>query len=325
MRTIEAKVRQVSAWLLTITLAQGILGADLLRAADPEPNEVSKISLVEEESQVLAHDAYPVLVQAFSQPRTRRVMAEAVRLMHPELIEDADVEQFINDFPIVVSQHIDDYIWHDRRGSSGSTLMEVDADGSVHFRSMSFVQSHLESGTLSSDLVAEEFLQALQYEALVAPLFNQGYLRQVAGIDTPEQLIEALTNGNLRAFLELPQQAFLYERGVYSNSYFFTVGDATPNHYGNPISQATVNLAFEEMQNIIRHVTRSEYGPTPTDLMSPLIVTYLNDRFRFQEMGTILERYPHLSETDVNLWSYFGLTRQNVDPNLSLSIPSLIN
>ncbi len=263
--------------------------------ADPTPINI----VLSPDAIIIPHNQYPSINYAFNNPEIRSFIHNSVKLFHPEM-SDAQIEAFIDQIPIITSDEITYDIEHNRGGSWGSTMMEVSGDGTVQFSSISFGKDHLSNVTQS--LVAEEFLQSLQYNAVAAGLYNNGYLNEVAGIQTPEQLYSEITYGNFRAFLEIIQQAYKEEHGINGNSYDYYIQGVGTN--------LTVDQAFQILSNLASDIlTGGKVKYTPEDFMNPEFIIQLNNAFRDVFIGLYRRRDPNLTVPDIQFWNLFGMNR----------------
>lgn len=241
-----------------------------------------------ERATVYTRDNFPEPIRnAFAFGITRGAIDAAAR------IYGIDVEELQNSLTIYTSPQMDSYLDDGRNGSTATTPITVDAEGNVHVNAIAFDSDALEKGRISEVLGGEEIPQLLQYNAIAEELYNTGYLKQVAGIDTPEKFAEALTNGNLRAMVELIQQRFKLEHGIGENSYHFLVGGSAEPAYQNMADW--VNMPFDALVAEISAATGREYSAD--ELMSADVLRKINDGFR-EARGT-------------NVWDIVGLRRGN--------------
>lgn len=201
----------------------------------------------------------------------------------------ASADEIMQKIKVYASPVLNDYLSVGRSGSTATTPLTVDRDGKVSVGSIVF-----DSGArISDELAAGEIIRMMQYNAVSEELFNTGYLDQVAGIDTPEKFAKALTDGNLRAMLELIQQKYKLDNGIGGNSYHFMVGETQEPAYMNMADW--INAPFNRLAQIIKDATGRDYSVN--DLMDASVLKEINDAYRTKNGG--------------NLWDEVGLRRDD--------------
>ncbi|QQS39599.1 hypothetical protein IPM62_01475 [Candidatus Woesebacteria bacterium] len=168
----------------------------------------------------------------------------------------------------------DEYMRNLRKGSDGTTIMVVKDGGIVAFDNIA-----LKSGlnNPSAELITEERFQRMQYQHVLAELYNSGYLAEV-GINSPEKLMREITSGNLRAFMELVQQKYKKENGVGGNTYVFEVNGTKHNEFGLRDSAEAINKPFDALVQEVNLVTGKIYKTE--DFLDPAKVKVMNNTYR---------------------------------------------
>lgn len=270
-------------------------------------------------------EANDVIRETFLEGSSHQFFRDTVKLFNPGL-EDQEITNYINNYQIIKGPLINEYLEIIRSGSLGSTILSLHEDGSISFDSIS-VTSRLTWSTHRDNqwgslqrLLREEFFQQHQYNEIVANLYNNGYLTEVAEIGSPEQVVHSISNTQLRAFLELfPQQKYLLDSGFSGNAYNFYVGGIYVDGYSN--SPETVNTAY----NLLVEFIEADLGisSTPEDFLNHQFVMSVNDAFRLKYMSYYTQL--GFSESEVQIWNLIGMKRINYDnPNNSLDIQSLL-
>lgn len=255
---------------------------------------------------------------------TKPALLEILKQFHPDFTGE-EAENYLSTYKMLVGEDVDYYLETVRKGSWGTTAMSVNDIGEIHFKTISLRQFLIKPeyqetrvGSLNQ-LIQEEFFQAHQYEQIAAQLYNQGYFK-IAGINTPQDLNEAVSAGNLRAFLELfPQQKYLFDTGYGRNSYNFYIGEKL---FSGPASSGeVVNGAYLELTKFIE----AELGiqTSPTTFLDPQMVISINDEFRKKYLNYFVNK--GLTNEQVQIWNLVGLHRNNsANPENTLDMRALL-
>lgn len=266
------------------------------------------------------NETNPIIERAFSNDP---FMRSVVTLFYPKMSEE-EITNYLENFKILIGEKIDYYLRIIRRGSWGTTVATVTADGQLRFETIS-LRSDLIANEYTDDewgsltrLVREEFFQAHQYNVF-AKLFNSGYLAEVAGIITVDDMIEAISDEHLRAFLELlPQQKILTDSGAGGNAYNFYIGDKF--FEGNPTAKLTVDAAYNTLTDFIEN--KLEITSTPESFLESDFIKEVNDAFREKYLEYYLNIGYH--EQEINIWNLVGMQRNSFNSANSLDMPALL-
>lgn len=261
------------------------------------------------------------LHELFRSEDERQFFLEVLQIFRPEFSSE-ETGRYIDEFQILAGQDVDKYLEEIRKGSWGTTILKVGADGKIKFDSISLRQFLLLPDYQDNDrqslkrLAREEFFQAHQYQAVVAELYNQGYLEEVAEIDSPQKVTANVAVGNLRAFLELfPQQKFLMETGLGSNSYNFYVGEKL--YAGDPNSRDSIDRPYFAMVNFIKNdlgIEIDERGFLDADKIKEI-----NEKFRSKYGSYYRER--GFDDEQIQIWNLVGMKRLNrTNPDNSIDM-----
>ena len=248
-------------------------------------------------------------------------MREVVTLFHPMMSED-EVTAYLRNYNILTGVTIDHYLTVIRSGSWGTTVPTVTEYGELRFLTISFRSNLIHADYVDDEwgsltrLIREEFFQAHQYDVF-STLFNNGYLAEVSDLKTVNDMVGAVSTGNLRAFLELfPQQKILTDAGVGGNAYNFYIGDQLFEGY--PAAKNTVDSAYNTLTEFI--TSKLNLQVTPESFLNPQFIVKLNNTFR----DRYLEYYLKLGfpENEINIWCLVGMKRANsANP---LDMPALL-
>ncbi|GIK84103.1 MAG: hypothetical protein BroJett025_07250 [Patescibacteria group bacterium] len=241
---------------------------------------------------------------------SKQALLQILKLFHPEFSQ-VESEAYLEKYQMLVGDDVDYYLDTVRKGSWGTTVMVVSEDNTVHFRTISLRQfliapdyRETRPGALNQ-LIQEEFFQAHQYEAVVAKLYNNGYL-SVAGIDSPEEVNAAISTGNLRAFLELfSQQKYLADTNLGRNSYNYYID----GHFfeGSASSELVVNNAYNEFVSFIQD--KLGISCTIETFLSAESVKQMNETFRKKYLGYYTQH--GVADDQVQIWNLVGMYRLN--------------
>lgn len=250
-------------------------------------------------------------------------MRNVVSLFYPEKT-DEEITDYLQKFKLLIGEKIDYYLTEVRSGSWGTTVATITEDGQLVFETIS-LRSDLVSQSYTDDewgsltrLVREEFFQAHQY-TVFATLFNNKYLSEVAGTNTVDDMIEAVSYEHLRAFLELfPQQKILTDSGAGGNAYNFYIGNEL--FEGNPTAKITVDAAYNTLTSFIEN--KLGITTTPESFLNPDKIVEINESFRDEYFDYYLNLgfHPH----EINIWNLVGMKRNSNDPAHSLDMPALL-
>lgn len=232
---------------------------------------------------------------------TRTLAENVVRLYN----SDADVDKEIKAFALITSSDLDDYMQDNRGGSTATTPGELYGPNDLRFRGGAFESSAYRNNQISHSLAVEEFVQSRQYQNFYETVRNNPDQALEFGFKSPEDVMQAVTDGNLRATLELIQQMYKYENGVYENSYFFiNQAGQISNEGGASTNKDTVQLAFNNFVNFVESFTGKSY--TVEELMDAENLFEINQAFR--------ERHHN-----GNIWDTVGIKRGdslNIEPRI---------
>lgn len=240
----------------------------------------------------------------------KQSLLKILKVFHPEF-SNQEAEEYIKNYKILVGDDVDYYLETVRKGSWGTTVMSVSPSGKVHFKSISLRQSMLSPNYKESRpgalnlLIQEEFFQAHQYEAVVANLYNSGYL-QLAEIDSIEEVNSAITTGNLRAFLELfSQQKYLHDTHLGRNSYNYYID----GHFfeGSSNSDLVVNNPYAEFITFIQGKLGIEC--TIETFLNAQDVKHINEEFRKKYLDYYKQQ--GIPDIQVQIWNLVGMYRMN--------------
>lgn len=261
-----------------------------------------------------------IIAKAFTNDQ---FMRSVVILFHPEMSED-EITNYLKNYKILIGNTIDHYLTDVRSGSWGTTVATITTDGQLKFETIS-LKSDFTSQDYEDDewgsvtrLVREEFFQAHQYNVF-AQLFNSGYLADVADIKTVDDMIEAISDENLRAFLELfPQQKILTDSGAGGNAYNFYIGDTLQE--GNPTAKINVDASYNTLADFIEN--KLGVSSTPEAFLNPDFIIEVNNTFREKYLGYYLDL--GFNKDDVNIWNLVGMKRGNSNSINSLDMPAIL-
>lgn len=229
---------------------------------------------------------------AFSYGSTRAVMENVITLYEGDL-EPEEIDARIRSFNILSSQGLDNYMQHARSGSTGTTPLTLYGPNDMRVSGAAFLSSQLQRGEVSHELIVEEFVQAMQYNDFLKVFYNDTSVAAEVGFRSPEDVAEALTSGNLRAFLEIIQQAYKYQEGVYGNTYTINVGGQIANEGGWAGGRKTVSDGFETLSWFVESFTDRKY--TPEELMDAEVLLEINRQYKSRHGG--------------NVWDVVGISR----------------
>lgn len=213
---------------------------------------------------------------------------------------ESDIQNRIKQIQVKYGPGYDELMWDLRTESRATTPMTVLPDGKVTFETIAFWQEDIKNNTVNHNIAAEEVLQLAQYKIVAAGLYNDGYFKEVAGINSPEALSAQLNGGHLRAFLELGQQLKKESNtpvAVGNNSYNFSVGDEEVNL----LTQDTHN----QFASLINEWTGESFSYD--DYFDPNRIRLINDKFRAE----YLSRTGRGPDENVNIWNFINLRRRN--------------
>ena len=231
----------------------------------------------------------------------REFLLHTYRLYNPDttLTDDQVVDELRN-VDVLTGPAVDEYLGKVRGGRTVSSTIDVDDEGKVSFNAVAFDSVALAEGRITPDLAAEGIAKHYLYQE-AAKLYNSGYLDKVAGIDSPEEFVEAI-NTNMRGMLTLIEQKLKYEDGVHQNAVFFNVGGEWINRDGATTNKHTVEDAFDRFQDIAFDFTGFEY--TAKDLANAESLQDLNEQFRAQYWDELTEL--GYTPEDIQVWNFVG-------------------
>lgn len=238
---------------------------------------------------VTAAEAHPNIAAAFTQHPYRATMLKTATLLYPDQ-NPRDIMARYRDH-ILLGPAVDTYLLRNQGGSYGTTIPGWNGTR-LTYDTISFDQTMLEAGVITPELTVQETIQAMQRDVIARDMSQ--YLAEVTGADSPEGIAYVI-NVEMRPFLELVQQQFLYDHGIYGNAYFFNVNGVIANHLGTADNKATVEGSFTELNRILLNITGREW--TVEELMNPTNLTVINQQFQ--------EQY----NDDHDFWHLFGLGR----------------
>lgn len=267
----------------------------------------------------------PALIDLFTKVDGQNKLQAILQIFKPEITTE-ESRGFVERFEVLAGEDIDHYLEVIRKGSWGTTLLTVNENQEINFGSISLRRFLLEPSYQDNErhalqnLALEEFFQAQQYQAVVADLYNQGYLKAVASIDSPAQVTTAVAVGNLRAFLELPQQQALTEMDLGANSYNYYVGDAL--YAGAVGAKKTVNKPYQALVNFIEQ--KLEISTSSQTLLHGSEVKEINEAFRRKYLEYYQQR--GFSDEQIQIWNLIGLKRNNRrQPQNSLDLKPILS
>lgn len=250
-------------------------------------------------------------------------MKSVVSMFYPNMSE-TDITDYLTNFQIVAGEKVNHYLTIIRHGSWGTTIATFTENGELKFETISLKSDLLNSNYIDDEwgslkrLVREEFFQAHQYNTF-AELYNNGYLQDVAGFETISDIIQALSDGNLRAFLELfPQQKILSDEQVGGNAYNFYIGDDL--YTGYPAANETIDTAY----NVLTDFIYTDLGiyTSPELFLDPQFIIKINNTFREKHLQMYLDL--GFQSKDVQIWNLVGMYRFNNNPENSLDMRALL-
>lgn len=251
-------------------------------------------------------------------------LIKILKQFHPE-ISESEAEEYLQNYKMLIGEDVDYFLEEVRKGSWGTTIMSVTETGEIHFKSISLRQFLLESdyeesrpGALN-ELIQEEFLQAQQYDAVIGKMYNMGYLKH-AGIIAPSGVVQAISVGNMRAFLELySQQKFLLDSSLGRNSYNYYIGSEL---FEGPASSAKViNDPYFKLNKFIDqdlgiHIDVEGFFDADE-------VVKLNEMFRSKYLHYYINK--GFSNQKVQIWNLVGMKRYNqTNPENSLDMKAIL-
>lgn len=235
-------------------------------------------------------------------------IAETAELFKLDNLLEEDSEQVI-----AHGEWVDSYLDIIRMGSKGTTLMILDEDGNF-LKFIPAVHTDLLFGdnpTVLSNTYLEEAYQNIIYTQFVNMWSSNKEYFSKWGIETNQDVLELLTDGNLRAFLEYVQHAALHENdsGWVYFPYKIQVGPS-------PLSDQVL-VVNEQVTDILSGLEDDE-GESIDYLF------LLNSFSNFEEFTKLNDNF--IEENGYPIWESFGMFREGMrivpsseQTNLSLS------
>jgi hypothetical protein len=266
-------------------------------AYTPEDRQISLATLAQE---------YSALSSAFH-PDTREYQYaySLISRLHPGW-RSTDITNYLNSLTIGTGPTHDANLRDFRFGSQGSHAITL----GEHWPTASGIvldQSVLDNPTLLAQLLVEENVQIEQLNrTLLRPgvlsyLINTGYLT-----DAHADPYAQLARGNMRAYLEFWQQAFLAEGGMSTSPYTFEF-----NSHAFDLSD---NHAIQTILDFFYRLTGERF--TLWDMLFnertiPIIDSELNEQYGVRLFDLFGASRPNLSGTDLNIPSTLGIPFAN--------------